>query len=119
MLTDTVLAALVSGVVGLAVAWLAHRRSTAAVQAEKTQARDAAANEQVRVITAAYEQVLEQLRAEISRLIDARVEERRRLQDRIEELEQRLAAEIAERERLQARVDALDPTHPHDLEEPT
>ena len=124
MWTDSVLAAVVSGVVGLAVAWLAHRRSTAAVAAEQATSADAAANEQVKVITQAYEQVLEQLRHEIDRLIEARMQDRARwelredeMQRRIDELEARLAGEIAERERLQARVDALDPAHPHEGDE--
>lgn len=100
--------AVVSAIVALAVALLAQRRHARTLRVERAESRGARANEQVEVITGAYEGVVEQLRDEINRLIDARRNERAAWEERERELTNQVNELRGTVETLQERLRAVE-----------
>lgn len=110
-----IVAAAISAIVALGVAYLAHRRASKASILESQHKEDEIGNDRIKVITSAYEGLLVQLRDEIQRLAEARMSERDRweakervLLSRIANLEAELQKEKNERERMQSRLDRLE-----------
>lgn len=113
-MTEIVSAAISAGV-ALIVALFAHARAVRIQRSEKKAKEEAAGNEQVRVITEAYENLVNTLKDDAQRNSDQLIFERgvweekeRKLLDKIERLESELALERQERIQLQARLERLE-----------